>query len=70
MQGLEKSETRRCGVDSLLSLDDNLQPLLDLDNGQWRESEPRAAGLDSRSDFVDVVADDAESDSFCVLLDD
>ena len=53
----------------ILRLDDRLQALLHLGHGEGRKSEASAAGLDGGDDLVHVVADYAETDVACVLLD-
>ncbi len=54
---------------ALLSFHDMIQPLLDFYNREWRKAEASTAALNSRDYFVDIIADDAEADIRCVLLD-
>lgn len=51
------------------TLNNVLQSLVNLFQGQRGESEPRTPRLDSGDDLTDVIADDAESHILCVFLD-
>ena len=55
---------------AVLGGDDAVDAALDLRAIEGREPEARAATLDGRDDFVDVVADNAEAHVACVLLHD
>jgi len=52
-----------------LGLDDRLHAFLHLGHGTGRKSEASTAGLDGREDLVHVIADYAEADVACLLLD-
>jgi hypothetical protein len=47
-----------------------IQPLLDFYYGERRKAEACATALNSGNYLVDIIADDAETDILCVLLDD
>lgn len=49
-------------MDLLLGVNDVLHPCPDMNFCEWREAEACTAGLDSRCNLVDIVADDAETD--------
>lgn len=54
---------------NVFCLNNRLQALLHLGHGKGRKSKAGTAGLDGRDDLVHVVADYAEADVACVLLD-
>ena len=47
-----------------------IQPLLDFYYRERRKAEARATALNGWYYLVDIIADDAEADILCVLLDD